>query len=98
MTEININKNYYFYGKFYDASRVQIPTNEDNWDIIIYEQPWNEFSRVIGSLEGCFFSEIPLTEKGKESYVEKDWDGPVIRRDEMRKFEEKYRGNFVPLK
>lgn len=97
MTEINISKNIYAYGKFYDTSKVKIPTDEENWDVIIYEQPWNETERSVGSLEGLFVSEIPFTEKGKESFVEKDWN-PVIRRDQMSAFEEKYKGKFVPFR
>ena len=97
MVEINLSKNIYPYGKFYDASRVSIPTDEDNWDVIVYAQPWNESSRTIGSLEGLFVSEIPFVEKNKENTLTKEWN-PVVRRDEMKKFEEKYQGKFIPFR
>lgn len=90
MTKININRNIYVYGKFYDTSRVRVPTDEQNWTgLIIYVRPLEETSRVISSLEGYFYSKIPLPNKG---------DGnPLVQRTEMNKFEEKYQGKFFPF-
>ena len=96
MVEINLSKNIYPYGKFYDASRVSIPTDEDNWDVIIYAQPLCENSRIIGSLEGLFVSEVPLIKKETEKAVRKDWN-PLVKREQMEKFEEKYQGKFIPF-
>ncbi len=97
MVEISVNKNIYPYGKFYDASRVSLPKDEDNWDVIVYAQPWNESSRTIGSLEGLFVSEIPFVEKGKENTLTKGWNS-VITRKQMKDFEEKYQGKFIPFR
>ena len=96
MTEVNISKNVYVYGKFYDSSKVQIPKDKYYYDVIIYAQPFNEVNRVISSLEGLFVSEIPLIEKGKDNTIMTDWN-PLCRRDEMKFFEEKYKGKFIPF-
>jgi hypothetical protein len=92
MTEITFNKNIYVYGKFYEDERTNFPQDENNYDVIIYPKVLS--NRIISSLEGLFISDNPLI---KTPYgVIGDWN-PVIKRDEMRKFEEKYKGKFVPF-
>jgi hypothetical protein len=90
MTKINLNRNIYPYGKFYDSSRVKIPTDEQNWTgIIIYVHPSAETNRIIGSLEGYFYSKLPLPNEGEGN--------PLVQRTQMKEFEDKYRGEFIPF-
>ena len=94
MTEINLSKNIYLYGKFYDSNLEDFPNPESEYDIIIYlgiSDPKNE-KRKIGSLEGIFIS---------HESVLKNLDGSgkfgnlLLRRDQMEQFEKKYLGKFV---
>lgn len=93
--EININKNIYAYGKFYDEARVNPITMNEYCDVIVYAQPLFGITKTIGSLEGFFISEIPLIKEGDKG-VRKDWQ-PVFVRNQMKDFEEKYRGKFHPF-
>ena len=95
MTKIDLGENFYVYGKFYDINRTQIPTDEQNWDVIIYASPKAETNRIIASLEGYFHSKIPLIKEGDKG-VRKNWN-PVFQRKDMNAFEEKYDGKFVPF-
>lgn len=91
MTEINISKNIYVYGKFYEDEKTNFPQDKDNYDVIVYVDTLS--NRIISSLEGLFVSENPLIKKGDTGLV-KGWN-PVIKREEMHLFEEKYQGKFV---
>jgi hypothetical protein len=95
MTKISLEKNFYVYGKFYDPNKVQVPKGEDNFDIIVYASPLSEKNRIISSLEGYFYSEIPLIKEG-DNGVRPDWN-PLVQRKQMEEFEEKYKGKFVPF-
>jgi hypothetical protein len=92
MTEISFNKNIYSYGKFYDATKVSVPTDEQNWTaILVYVHPNKETSRIISSLEGYFVSESDLLSS------EFPMANPVCDREQMKDFEKMYKGKFVPF-
>jgi len=91
MTEINFNKNLYIYGKFYENEMTNFP--EDNYDVIVY--PIVLSNRIISSLEGFFISDNLLIAETDNGVI-KNWN-PIIKRDKMKEFEEKYRGKFVPF-
>ena len=94
MTVINFNKHVYPYGTFYDASKVDIPKKEQNWTgIIIYVSPEIETARKICSLEGFFASELPILSKEDTTSIT---GNPLVQRIQMRDFEEKYKGKFIP--
>jgi hypothetical protein len=90
MTKININRNIYVYGKFYDPHKVRVPKGEEDWTgLIVYVHPLEETSRIIGSLEGYFYSKLPLPNKSGNN--------PLVQRTDMKLFEEKYQGKFFPF-
>lgn len=93
MVKLTFNKNIYLYGKFYESEKTNFPQDEDNYDVIVYPKVLS--NRIISSLEGFFISDNPLIAETDHGVV-KDWN-PIIRRDDMKKFEEKYRGKFIPF-
>jgi hypothetical protein len=95
MTKININRNIYAYGIFYDTSMVKVPKKEHNWTgIIVYVNPILETERKICSLEGFFYSRLPILSMDNETSIV---GNPLVKREEMGKFEEKYKGQFIPF-
>lgn len=94
MTEINISKNIYVYGKFYEDEKTNFPQDQDNYDLIVYVDTLS--NRIISSLEGLFISENSLIKKGDNGVIQ-GWN-PVVKRGEMSLFEEKYQGKFIPFK
>jgi len=96
MVEINISKNIYVYGKFYDQFASQINLNNL---LVIYAHPLGieakESKSPINSLEGIFISEIPIIKKGDKG-VRKDWN-LVIEKKHMEVVEEEYQGKFFPF-
>jgi hypothetical protein len=91
MTEISINKNIYLYGMYYDTDRVKIPTDEQNWNLIIYVNSKREKNRIINSLEGYFVSD--------NNFLSSEFpnNNPVCTRNQMKEFEERYQGKFIPF-
>lgn len=87
--EVDIKRNIYLYGKYYDTSRVDVPKDEENWDLRIYVNPVYETQRKICSLEGIFISE----DNSLDNFVH----NPVCRRDQIEEFEEKFKGKFFPF-
>lgn len=93
MVKISLEKNIYIYGKFYDSESTNFPEDENNYDVIIYPKVLS--SRIISSLEGFFVADKPLIAETDYGVI-KDWN-PIIKRDKMKQFEEKYRGEFIPF-
>jgi hypothetical protein len=92
MTEVNFNKNIYSYGIYYDADRVKVPTDEQNWTgLIIYVHPKREDSRIISSLEGYFVSD---NDSLFSSYPVRN---AILDKKQMKDFEEMYKGQFIPF-
>lgn len=86
MTKINLESNIYLYGTYYDPNRVSIPKEEHNWTgIIIYRNPESEIERKICSLKGYFLSK------------ENIFKNLLCKKDQMKEFEEKYKGKFIPF-
>jgi hypothetical protein len=95
IVDFKLNRNVYAYGTFYDVNRVKVPKKEDNWTgILIYVNPKIETDRIISSLEGFFVSQDSVLSDFKET---SSVGNPIIKRDEMNKFEEKYNGKFFPF-
>jgi len=88
MTKVDLGLNMYLYGKFYDYNDIKAPLDEQNWDIIVYNHPFKEFDRVISSLEGFFVCSNPFKLNGNNK---------ICLRNQMKKFEEKYEGRFIPF-
>jgi len=76
---------FYLYGKTSNLT-------EEGKEIIIYTQIGGRESKILRSLEGIFFSDIPLNEKEK---LNEEKSGYLIKRGEMEEFENKYSGKFV---
>ncbi len=98
MTKINLTKNIYLYGKYYEPPKNKnspdvsiFPNGGGHYDIIIYIKPIYERRRIISSLEGFFISEIPIE---RDSELNDERGQPLVRRDEVKKFEKKYKGKF----
>ena len=85
--KIELNKNIYLVGKYYDASLEINPSQDSNYDLIIYMRPQIEESITISSLEGMFVSDEDL--KGVFGLE----DG-LCRRDQVKEFEKLYKGKF----
>ncbi len=94
MVKISLEKNIYIYGKFYEDERTNFPKDEDNYDVVVYVDTLS--NRIISSLEGLFISENPLIKKGDTGVI-KGWN-PIIKREEMHLFEERYQGKFISFK
>jgi hypothetical protein len=77
-----IKQHVYPYGKFYDADKEVLP-GEGHYDIIVYTTTHGS-TRVIGSIEGIFATSKKLERN------------PVVKREQMQDFENKYRGEFFP--
>lgn len=77
------------YGKNYDLTKENYPDKNKLYDIILLvglsEEDANR--RVFSSLEGLFVYNNFL-------YSQKEY---IIKRDEMKNFEKKYDGVFIPL-
>lgn len=84
-SQLNIHKNIYLYGKFYQYDG-EFKDSKKKFDIIIYTNPKME-SRAIGSLEGVFITGDFLS----EPYA------ITIKRDEMENFVKQHQGQFLPL-
>jgi len=91
MVEINNTENIYLYGKFYDTTRFDFPTEEQNWSgIIIYTAPVkNERDTSLSSLEGLFICSENL---------DSPFENAVIQRIQMEKFAEAHHGKFVSFR
>lgn len=88
--EIDIKKNIYMYGAYYDASRVDVPKKEHNWTtIIVYINPDRETERKICSIEGYFVAE--------GNKLAKFSGNTLCVREQMPDFEKKYHGKFFPF-
>ena len=82
-----LGENVYLYGAYYDSSKVKFPKKEENWtSIIIYVHPTEEENLIIGSLEGFFVSNAL---EGFPNFL--------CKREQMKEFENKYSGRFVPF-
>lgn len=81
---MELKQNVYIYGKYYSPAIEQFP-REGDYDIVVYGHT-DGVTRIIGSLEGIFVSLEPLGEIN-----------PPVRREQLRNFEKKYRGRFIPF-
>ncbi len=82
----------YLFGKFYDPSREKLPNPNSSYDTILYIRPRCEPEKSIASLDGFF-----LTGKNLEEYFDDGRSNVVIRRDQMKEFEVKHSGEFIPF-
>jgi hypothetical protein len=95
MTEIidriEVRKNIYLYGKYYDTSKFRFPSEDGNCTgIIIYTAPIkNEKSTSLSSLEGMFICDENLDNESTNR---------VLMKEDMWRFAEKHKGNFIPFK
>jgi hypothetical protein len=91
--DFKLNRNVYVYGMYFDEAGIH--KKEPNWKgIIIYVNPKLEENKAISSLEGFFVSQDSLLSDFRDSL---DIGNPVIKRDEMEKFEKRYSGRFFPF-
>ena len=82
------------YGKNYDLNKEKFPNSDINYDIILFLNLEDENIRVVSSIEGLFVYNKPLVDEKEDSgNLEKRF---VIKRSEMKEFEKKYKGKFVP--
>jgi len=84
VTKLESEEKHYLYGKFYNADQERIPSEDGEYDVIIYNKIRPDESRAIGSLEGIFISSKPITQN-------------LVRRAQMREFEQAYKGRFIPF-
>jgi hypothetical protein len=83
-----------FYGKDYDLDKEQFPDPNKSYDVILFLNLKDENRRVVSSIEGVFFYNKPIENENKDSgNLEKKF---VLKRSEMKEFEKKYDGEFVP--
>ncbi len=95
MTEIiqrvEIKKNMYLYGIYYDTSKVRFPSKDGNYTgIIVYTAPIkNEEHTSLSSLEGMFICDENLDNESIN---------PILSKEDMWKFATAHNGNFIPFK
>jgi hypothetical protein len=79
------------YGKHYDLSREQFPNPESDYDIILFLNlgQEDENKRVVSSIEGIFCCNQVLEESNLRH---------ILKREDMKAFEKKYNGVFIPFK
>lgn len=89
MTKINLEKNIYIYGRKYNLQDLRelqpIMSGKDN-EFVIYYKIEEQDKLLLNTLEGFFISEIPLESQKI-----------FFKRNEMEKFEKKYKGKFIPF-
>jgi hypothetical protein len=93
---MNINEYEYgcFYGKNYNLNKERFPDPNNDYDIILFLNLKDENVRVVSSIEGLFvYNKSLVDEKQDSGNLEKRF---VIKRSEMKEFEKKYEGKFVP--
>ena len=84
VTKLESEEKHYLYGKFYNADQERIPSEDGEYDVIIYNKIRPDESRTIGSLEGIFISSKPITQN-------------LLRRNQMQDYEKRYKGKFIPF-
>mgnify|MGYP001611933717 CR=1 FL=1 len=89
-------KNFYHYGKFYDLALGRVPNPNSNYDIIVYLSNFGE-DKAICSLEGIFVTSSKLDESEKKRTGNAFSENLMCRREQMKIFEEKHHGKFVPF-
>jgi len=82
-----------FYGKDYDLNKEKFPDSNKNYDLILFLNLKDEDKRVVSSIEGLFVYNKPLVDEKYSINLEKKF---IIKREEMKEFEKKYSGMFIP--
>jgi hypothetical protein len=93
MAEINLESNKYLYGIYYSPSELRFRTSEQNREgIIIYTSNLRNIKNVpctfLGPLEGVFITDEVLDSSNANL---------LCRKNQMKKFEKKYKGKFIPF-
>lgn len=84
------NKFIFLYGAFYDPEMENPPAPGER-DVVVYRNLRGETGRSIASLEGVFICD---GSSGGDPFKSFGALNPICTREEMRDFEEEYKGEF----